>query len=171
MKALQQLRESYSADEIITPEKAKAYLAANTRNRSLNAATVARYKRLIERGEFFHGVACISFDTTGTLIDGQHRLSAVVAAGQPVKMIVVRGMDPAAQAAIDTGRKRSASDWLGILGHKNTRVLAATVRLIATYYADPCWHIWTKPLAMAGRISRHRTVDSGISRAQLAYDV
>lgn len=43
----------------------------------------------------------ICFDRTGRLLNGQHRLSAVVRSGVSLTTVVVRGLDPALVPAKD----------------------------------------------------------------------
>jgi hypothetical protein len=60
-----------------------------------------------------HGLV---FDTRGRLIDGQHRLRAVVQANATVPMIVTFDADPVALEAIDTGTRRKLSDLATLTG-------------------------------------------------------
>lgn len=52
----------------------------------------------------------IAIGKSGRLLDGQHRLSAVIKAGVPVEMMVTFDIDESAIDAIDRGRKRSVAD-------------------------------------------------------------
>ena len=59
----------------------------------------------------------IAFDTHGRLLDGQHRLQAVVASDVTVRMKVDFGIDPSAYEVTDAGRPRSivdriSDDWI-----------------------------------------------------------
>ena len=67
----------------------------------------------------------ITFDTDGNLINGQHRLTACVETNTPIDVIVIRGLPPYAQLAMDTGRKRTVSDYLQLRGYKNCDRIAA----------------------------------------------
>jgi len=82
----------------------------------------------------------VAIGTDGKLVDGQHRLSAIVYAAEMeptirIPMMVTTGVDPATFLAVDTGRKRTAADMLGIQGHKNRTTLAAVLKLIH------CWDV------------------------------
>jgi hypothetical protein len=51
---------------------------------------------------------------TGRLLQGQHRLMAIIKSGVTCKMIVWRGVDDDVFRVLDRGKTRSASDALGI---------------------------------------------------------
>ena len=76
----------------------------------------------------------IKFDWNGRLIDGQHRLLAVVASGSHVRFLVVRGLAPDAQRYLDTGSKRSAADALRMAGELSSQnIVAAAARILISY--------------------------------------
>lgn len=100
--------------ELITPEKAKDFLATMVNNRNLSKATVKGYVTDMICGNWDEKVgSAISFDEDGHLIDGQHRLAAICASGISLKMWVFRGGSP--KAIYDSNRKRSNSDQIAIL--------------------------------------------------------
>lgn len=77
--------------EHITPKLALAYLAKNLkRNRPVSAATVASYTAEMQHGHWLLTHQGIAFDDAGHLIDGQHRLHAIVKSGVTVDMAVTR---------------------------------------------------------------------------------
>lgn len=98
--------------EIITPELAAAYLRTNSNNRNLRPGRVAYFQKLIETGEFRTTHQGIAFRPDGTLLDGQHRLAAIVASGATVEVMVSRNVPPSAFDGIDTPEKRSMGDIL-----------------------------------------------------------
>lgn len=113
----------------ITPQLAADFLELNTRNRVLNQQAVADMARQMRAGLWRSTHQGIALDTNGDLIDGQHRLSAIVASGVTVPMLVTTGLEACAFDSIDTGRKRTAADTVGLtLGdakHRNN--IAATL--------------------------------------------
>jgi len=133
----QAIPETFSREEWVTPDLARTYLEANTRNRNLRKIYVAQLAQIIASGDFLPCVGSISFNVDGRLIDGQHRLSAIVMADAPVKLIVVRNAPPEAQAVIDTGNRRYNADWLKINGVKNSSLVASTLRMILGYKRSP----------------------------------
>jgi hypothetical protein len=72
----------------------------------------------------------IKFDWNGKLIDGQHRLNAIVDFDKPVKMAVIKNADPETAYIADQGLKRSVSDLITIktdgVGVSNLKSVAAT---------------------------------------------
>lgn len=113
----------------VTPEIAARWLQLNRRNRTIKTRTVNQYVRDMVAGNWQITGEAVKFASDGSLIHGQHRLTAVVRSNVTVPMFVVRGLEPKAQQVMDTGAKRTASDALGISGEKNTALLAATVRV------------------------------------------
>ena len=112
----------------VTPEQASEWLANNTHNRKLRTHQVAAMVRDIQEGRWKWNGDSIKFAKDGTLLDGQHRLHAIVESGQPIEMLVINGLDKATQATMDTGAKRSGADVLKLNGEKNYTVLAAALR-------------------------------------------
>ena len=92
----------------ITPEMAEQWLKKNPNNRSIRFATVKSYAKQMLAGDWDITGQAISFDTEGKLIDGQHRLSAIILAKKPVKMLVATGLRRTFN--YDNGRQRVASD-------------------------------------------------------------
>ena len=102
------------AVETITPGEARQILEGNENNRRLNMATVDYYRRQIENGVWQINGESIKLDDRGYLLDGQHRLLAIVKANKPVTTLVVRGLSSEAFKTIDAGKSRSMSDYLKI---------------------------------------------------------
>lgn len=113
----------------VTPDVAARWLGKNLRNRNVRASHVHNLARDMAAGRWQITGEAIKFATTGELIDGQHRLHAVIESGATVMLFVVRGLAPSAQDVMDTGSKRSSSDMLGLHGHKNSTTIAAAARL------------------------------------------
>ena len=80
--------------ETITPDMARQYLMFNTENyRSLNKDRIVSYANDMKNGKWQFNGEGIKFDESGKLIDGQHRLHAIVRSGVPVQMLVIRGVE------------------------------------------------------------------------------
>jgi hypothetical protein len=127
--------------QAITPAKAEEWLHANTHNRPVSARTVEGFAEAMRRGEWKVTHQGIAFDTTGALVDGQHRLAAIVQAGMPVEMTVFTQVEPDGFDVLDTGKKRNAADVLAIEGEKSSMMLAAMVRIVWLFEnrADRSW--------------------------------
>lgn len=123
--------------ELITPERAQSILDNCPRNRPPSQVRVNAYARLMSEGKWGE-FSQIVFDNNGHLVDGGHRLRAVVKSGCSVVFAVCRGVNERYVPFIDTGRPRTAGDMLafvsGLDGLKNTRNVAALARLVIKYY-------------------------------------
>ena len=114
--------------EQITPELAETYMGKNTHNRNLRSRTVAAYAADMEAGNWDWNGESIKFAADGTLLDGQHRLAAIIACGKPTHMLVIRGLPNSCQDNIDGGIKRTFADVLKLHGEPNYTTLAAICR-------------------------------------------
>lgn len=115
---------------LVTPELAQTWLTKNTHNRSIRKRAVADYARDMANGSWVMNGEAIKFATDGTLLDGQHRLHAVVESGVTVPMLVVTGLPSTAQETMDAGRKRVAADVLSLRGEANPSALASVLRRV-----------------------------------------
>lgn len=118
--------------EIITPALAKLYLTSNNNNRSLNKNLIKRYADAMVRGEWKMNGDSIRFSISGRLLDGQHRMSAIIESKRPIELLVIRGLAEDVFDTIDQGRKRRMADVLHIQGFKNNVELGSLLSLI--YY-------------------------------------
>jgi len=96
----------------VTPKQAQAWLEGNVDNRNLREPRVVNLAGILQRGEWELTGDALVFDSDGTLLNGQHRLTAVVVAQVPARFLVLRGVPPKAQEVMDTGLKRTLSDQL-----------------------------------------------------------
>jgi hypothetical protein len=113
----------------ITPEFAAELLGEhNTHNRNIRRRVVAAYATDMAAGKWRETGEGIKRSHDGTLLDGQHRLSAIVESGVTVRMLVVGNLPPQAQEAVDGGAKRKFSDILHLRGEQNYNLLGAVVR-------------------------------------------
>ena len=122
-----------------TPEVAREILEhRNPTNRKIGSVRVDAYARQIANGTWrAENPATISFDGDGNLLDGQHRLAAIVQTGIATTVRTVTGVPREAMSEIDTGRPRSASDVLAISGFKNTTTLAAAIKRMILWDKSP----------------------------------
>jgi hypothetical protein len=114
--------------ELITPEIAKAYLQHNTNNRSISKTGVDVFAGDMTDGYWQLTGDSIKFATDGELIDGQHRLMAVIKAGTPQQFLVVRNVSKESKRVTDTGKPRGLCHVLDFDHFKNTRALASITR-------------------------------------------
>lgn len=118
---------------------AMTYLNFNVENnRRASRQLVQRYAGDMLSGRWRPEVMDpIRFDSNGRLIDGQHRLMAIVDSGVAQNMLVIRGIDPSTIHMIDTGRARSPADMLKIKGYNYTTLFAAGLRALLVIKDSP----------------------------------
>lgn len=117
----------------ITPDMAAKLLARNNRNRHISPSNYATIVRAIRNGEWQLNGEGIKIDVFGNILDGQHRLLAVLETGISIRTWLFEGLDPETQDSMDSGRVRGLNDTLQIRGEKNSGALAAAIRKIALY--------------------------------------
>ena len=120
----------------ITPELAATYLQCNVNNRNVRPLWVKALARDMKNGAFKNNGDAIRFDSTGNLIDGQHRLLAVLESGVTLReQIVVYDIAQEAVNTIDSGAKRTDSDRFKMASIPNSAIASATARAICNYEA------------------------------------
>lgn len=119
---------------IITPEMAADLLKLNSFNRPLSKSHVNKLANAIKKGEWEYCGDSIKISSENTLLDGQHRLHAIIQANIPVETLIIRELPSKTFHVIDTGKKgRGTADVLAIAGEKNQNVLAAMVCMLIEY--------------------------------------
>lgn len=102
----------------ITPSLARGWLdRCNTSNRRLKPAIINRYAHDMATDAWYPTSQGISFtgnetDGLGTLVDGQHRLEAIVQSGKTVRSMVAFNVPMASQVAYDGHARRSPADCI-----------------------------------------------------------
>lgn len=113
----------------------KAIREGKFRQRPMNDNAVNRYADDMRASNWALTGQGITFDEDGNLIDGQHRLAAIVKAGVPVEMVVTFGV-PSTVArgvatidTIDIGRGRSMAQQLKIDGMEYYSEVGSAARI------------------------------------------
>lgn len=119
--------------EKISPGVAEQYLAKNMRNRNISKKRVYAYSDDMKNGRWKLNPQPIVFSKSGELIDGQHRLEAIINSGCTIEMVVMRGAPDESRDIIDSGKPRSVSDVLSIDGMGWATNVAATAKKIVAY--------------------------------------
>lgn len=129
----------------VTPDMAERWLSANTHNRPIRNHIVEKYAAAMKRGEWRLTPEPIIFsrpyaDSEGrevkeTLMNGQHRLWAVLNSGATVEMTVWWGCEPDEFENIDQGATRTFGDILATTrGDLRDPTLVASVCSAAAGY-------------------------------------
>lgn len=117
----------------ITPEIAREMMKLNTKNRKLDKRNALLLRDAILQGEWYMNGEAIIFAADGSLLNGQHRLWAIIASEAAVDVLVVRGVDPASFKTLDSGRARRAGEVLAMDGEKNSNRVAAAVQALLAF--------------------------------------
>ena len=122
----------------MTPEWAEEILTKSSfKNRRIRVANLERLVTAIEKDQWLPTSQGIALDHDGNLLDGQHRLVAVVKAKKSIKIMLARGLDPKAFSVLDSGCSRTAGDALAVAGCSSSNPAAAAIKLYIMYYEHP----------------------------------
>lgn len=113
----------------IGPGLATQLLKNNTINRPVSRANLKRIVMAMRDGEWQEDTGeTLKFDKEGNILDGQHRLMAIVESGKSYEFMIIEGLNKSVFDVIDTGKMRSASDSLHILGVKSVVTVSGIIR-------------------------------------------
>lgn len=112
----------------VTPALANKWLSKeHPNNRKPSEHRVEMYADDMRAGRWHDNGETIKFDRDGTLIDGGHRVRAVIMSGKSVAMCVAHG---AVIDGIDRGRTRSVVDIRRMNGSEALNIYIAAVKVI-----------------------------------------
>lgn len=101
----------------VTPRIAKDWLAKNLdNNRPTRERVIDKYAADMTEGLWKETGETIKFNVEGKLIDGQHRLHAIIKSKQTMTLWVAYGLPIESFTAIDTGSSRRFADLLHFEG-------------------------------------------------------
>jgi hypothetical protein len=118
---------------LITPEMANKFLKRNVKNRNLNINHVKKLAQEMKSGRWVLNGVPIQFNDKGDLINGQHRLNAIIVANMVIELLVITGVsDPRAFDTIDQNSLvRGAHTILQLKGIPNaTRMVSIAKKLM-----------------------------------------
>ena len=116
----------------VTPEQAAKWLRENNENnRGIKTQVVNKYARDLLDGNWRVTHQCIAFDSRGMLVDGQHRLSAIVLAGTAMTVCVAtyETQEDAMKLPIDMQAKRAVFEVLHV-SRKDQETSMAFLRIV-----------------------------------------
>lgn len=117
----------------ITPELAKKYLSKMSVNRPCSNRVVNSYADSILKDQWVLNGESIKFDLDGRLVDGQHRLNAVIFANKPMKTLVTYGISVEAFETLDQGKLRTNADIIYIDDNEYASLKASVSSNILKY--------------------------------------
>lgn len=103
-------------------------------NRKASARIVQEYATEMLAGRWVLSHQGLAFNSRGTLVDGEHRMRAVILAAETdpditVPFLVSFNVPDEATKAMDVGKRRLPSDFLTMEGEINTTSLAGVIRM------------------------------------------
>lgn len=137
--------------ESISPAKAKEYLRTSEGNRPISKVIMRSYADTMLRGGWMLNGVPIIFDCEGHLIDGHHRLSAVVEANIPVSFDVARGVPKNSFTTYDCGRRRNIGQILAMQGVKHYNLVGSIV--VANDRLIKSGRLWENNAVVSGRLN------------------
>lgn len=119
--------------EYVDTDYARNLLKSNTINRPINQTNLKMLVSEMKNGNFVFNGDTITITSDGKIIDGQHRLLALIESGYSGNFIFVRGVAESAFSTKDNGKKRSIQDVLYISGEVNCSRLASALKAIISW--------------------------------------
>lgn len=130
----------------ITPKMAADWLETiPSYQRKIDLRQVRKLEIAITRGEWRENGATIVFNSSGELLDGQHRLSAIRDSGVAVRSLVVRNVSTGEETfnTIGDEKARKLTDFVHV---NNANTVAAVIR----FYWMVLNHKWPEELHSGG---------------------
>lgn len=116
---------------VVTPAIARQWLDGSTipNFRVLEPHKMQRYARAMSEGQWRLNGETITFDANGNLLNGNHRLHAVIYSGCHIQMLIVRGVsaEPSTVLTMDEGPARTLGQYLAAHGEKNATTLSGVL--------------------------------------------
>lgn len=113
---------------LITPSKSKELLESNTHNRRIKQPVVLKYAKDMIEGRWLEDTGeTIKISKSGRILDGQHRLHAIIKANKAIYCHISNNLDESVFKVIDTGTTRNATDVFKIEGIKNENKLPSII--------------------------------------------
>jgi hypothetical protein len=145
--------ESYVAR--VTPQLAETLLKDNSSNRRINGKRVTSYSKTIKDGEWKLTGQPIILSEDGSVIDGQHRLYAVIVAGRAIDVLIVKlratddkGELTALNVPVDIGYRRNISNITG----RSPREVSIT-RTMVHYFEEGGQALASRPEVIIDRFN------------------
>ncbi|MEO5915587.1 MAG: hypothetical protein ABIS50_15240 [Luteolibacter sp.] len=150
----------------VDPGTAAHWLQNNFVNRPIVQEVIDAYARDMVRGVWVQTHQGVAFNDLDHLIDGQHRLYAIIKTGITVRMMVtfglpskIAGSEMTTMDAVDRGRTRSVADQLKIQhGFKN----GAFIAMLCASLGSICNNVRTRRLTVGQTLEIYREFEHGI---------
>jgi hypothetical protein len=114
---------------LVTPTVAKELLLKNNSNRRVSKQTVNSYAHDMRENRWKENTAeFIKVAEDGEILDGQHRLLAVIESNSSIYFDIAYGVNKSVFDVLDTGKIRSSSDVFSTEKIENYTVITAIVK-------------------------------------------
>lgn len=149
----------------ISPQVAHKFLESMVDNRPVKKRVVDGMVRAMKAGDFPFCADAVRFDDSGQLIDGEHRMRAIIESGTTHTMLVVYGLDPKSRMYMDQGVTRRPADQITLgLKRKNASKLAAVANILIRWEAAA--HLTTNLKPTPNEVYRY--VEENVGLLELA---
>lgn len=157
--------------KMLTWQECDRILKGNRRKnyRPINQQNLNRFKAVLAAGRWSLNGTSIVLDSDGNVLDGYHRLLAASESKCSLPTMIVYGAQT--DADIDTGSKRTFDNLLAYTGHKDSRTLAACVRILNRLekygWTESAFWIGSNSVSamtfLQDTLGRHRGIETAIS--------
>lgn len=97
----------------VSPDIARILIeTSNRNNRRIKPNVVKKYAKIMKNGDWKFSPETISVSKTGRLLNGQHRMLAVIESGVTCRFLFARGFDDEVFSVLDRGAVRTRADAL-----------------------------------------------------------
>lgn len=119
---------------LITPEMAQDIMTLNSNNRPVKHVTVEDYAETMKADKWLYtSESVFAIDTDLHLMNGQHRLLAIIKSAKSQYFDIATGFDPDTYKVLDKGRNRTTGDTFALEGIKEHNKVAAVATFILAY--------------------------------------
>lgn len=125
--------------EQIGPDRAEQLLGRMVQNRKIRPAKVRQFANDMTSGRWLLTGEAIKLTEDGRVIDGEHRLKAIIESGVAVTTLVIYGARLEDRVVMDTGTSRSLADHLSFMGEINCQELAASLTALKDRQSGIPW--------------------------------
>lgn len=127
----QDVQDDFAERVTITPAMAGVWLTNNhIRNRKLNRKKVRDFAQSLRHGRWLCNGESLVLDPEENILDGQHRLAAIVEAQCAMDAYVVFNMPQCVFSTFDQGRGRTVANVFDIMDEKGYTALAAALQIV-----------------------------------------
>jgi hypothetical protein len=127
----------------MTPDIAEDLLDENLFNRKVRVRAIDELVEALRLGDWQFNGDPVRIADSGRLLDGQHRLMAIVEANVTVPVVLITGIPDKAQMTMDAGVKRTYADHLQLNGETQPNSLGAIIASYRNYAANHGKVNWT----------------------------